>query len=75
MYLRSLGKDPPEVAQAFCRLTSSFENQNENAALAASVDLEIQLSFEELSDPLLGHSIHPSTSQSSYTVALSRATS
>jgi UMF1 family MFS transporter len=74
-YLPSLGKDSPEVVQAYSELTSSLETRNENAALAASVDLELEPSSEESSDPLLGHSIHPSTSQSNYTAALSRATS
>lgn len=73
-YLPSLAKDFLEVVQAYSELPSSFENQDEDATLAASVDLELESSFE-ISDPLLGHPIHPSTSQSNYTAALSRATS
>ncbi|KAG2071202.1 autophagy-type protein 22 [Suillus decipiens] len=73
-YLPSLAKDFLEVVQAYPELPSSFENQDEDATLAASVDLELESSFE-ISDPLLGHPIHPSTSQSNYTAALSRATS
>ncbi|KAG2355817.1 autophagy-related protein 22-like protein [Suillus spraguei] len=73
-YLPSLAKDSPEVVQAYSELPNSFENQDENATLAASVDLELESSFE-ISDPLLGHPIHPCTSQSNYTAALSRATS
>ncbi|KAG2144452.1 autophagy-related protein 22-like protein [Suillus bovinus] len=74
-YLPSLAKDSPEVVQAYSEMTSSLENRDENSALTASIDLDLEPSFEEVSDPLLGRPIHPSTSQSTYTAALSRATS
>lgn len=74
-YLPSLAKDSPEVVQAYSELTSSSENRDGNAALATSVDLELESSSEEASDPLLGHPVHPVTSQATYTAALSRATS
>lgn len=74
-YLPSLAKDSPEVIQAHSELRSSCEDRDENAALAASADVELELSLEEVSDPLLGHPIHPGASQSTYTTALSRATS
>lgn len=74
-YLPSLAKDSPEVVRAYSEVTSSFENRDENSALTASIDLELERSLEEVSDPLLGHPIHPDTAQLTYTAALSRATS
>ncbi|KAG1743881.1 autophagy-related protein 22-like protein [Suillus lakei] len=62
-YLPSLAKDSPEVVQAHFELPSSSETRDENSALSASVDLELEPSLEEVA------------SQSTYTAALSRATS
>ena len=74
-YLPSLAKDSPDVVEVYSALSSSCEDQNENTALAASADGELEASLEEVSSPLLGHPIHAGASHSSYNTALSRATS
>ncbi|KAG1734927.1 autophagy-related protein 22-like protein [Suillus paluster] len=69
-YLPSLAKDSPEVVEAYSDL-----HRDENVALSTSADGELESSLDQVSDPLLGHSIHTSASQPIYTAALSRATS
>ncbi|KAG0694613.1 autophagy-related protein 22-like protein [Suillus ampliporus] len=74
-YLPSLAKNSPEVVQAYNDLLSSYENRDENVTVVASADGESESSLDQVSDPLLGHPIHADASQTTYTAALSRATS